>query len=630
MVAVRRLLLLPALLLACQKAEPPAPRPAPRVPVFVISVDTLRSDRLSIYGDAGAVTPSLERFRKDAVLFEHAFSHAPLTLPSHASIFTGQLPSKHRVRDNAGYAVPGEAITIPGVLKSYGYATGAAVSTFVLRRATGIANGFDHFDDVLEKGREERAGPASLAALSSWLDANRGRKNIFGFLHLFEPHAPYDTPRSAKTRSDYDAEVTAADAVVGSFLDNLQSRGLYDDALIVFVSDHGEGLGDHGEDEHGVFLYREIIAVPLLVKLPGNERAGESVTQVVALTDIFPTILDVLDLPAPAALDGQSLITPGTPRRIYSETFFPRLHLGWSESFSLVDETHHYIDAPRSELYRYRTDRKEKENRIAEERRVASAMRAELETIDRSLTPPSPISREEQQSFAALGYLGAPGAVESGRSGPPERAGQLPDAKDRVPALRKLKHALGSFRSREYTRAASILRPLTREAPELVDAWSLLAESELRLGQTNNATDTLRGAVQRFPTHPEIRPRLAELLLNQKKFAEVDELLRGHKEPPRRALRYQHAHALLALGRVREGEHELRQEIILFPDHLEAWGALAAVLAGQGRTDQARAVLRECFARNPGEPARRIARDTLVAAGDQEGLRLLGFEPASP
>ena len=617
---MRRLLLPLALVLACQRAETPAPRPSPQIPVFIISVDTLRSDRLSIYGDAGAVTPSLERLRKDSILFEHAFSHAPLTLPSHASIFTGQLPTKHRVRDNGGYTIPADASTIPSVLRSYGYTTGGAVSTFVLRRATGMANGFDHFDDALEEGHEERAGKASLTALSSWLDRNRGRRNIFGFLHLFEPHAPYDTPRTAKTRSAYDAEVTAADAVVGSFLDDLESRGLYRDALIIFLSDHGEGLGDHGEDEHGVFLYREIIEVPLLVKLPGNQRAGETVADIVALSDVFLTILEVLELPAPAGLDGSSLITPVSPRRIYSETFFPRLHLGWSESFSLVDETHHYIDAPRSELYRYRTDPKEKKNAVAEERRVAAAMRAELVAMDRALNPPSAIGREEQESFAALGYLGSAGAS----------TGKLPDAKDRISTLRKLKHALASFQSREYTRAASMLRPLTREAPELVDAWSLLAEAELQLGQTRGATDTLRGAVQRFPTHSEIRPRLAEVLLGQQKFAEVDELLKGHKEPPRRALHYQHAQALLGLGRVPEAERELRQEIIRFPDHLEAWGALAAVLAGQGRGAQAREVLRESFARNPGDRARRIARDTLLAAGDKEGLRLLGLEASGP
>jgi hypothetical protein len=216
------------------------------------------------------------------------------------------------------------------------------------------------------------------------------------------------------------------------------------------------------------------------------------VPHVVALTDVFPTILEVLQLPAPAGLDGQSLLKPSTPRRIYSETFFPRLHLGWSESFSLVDETHHYIDAPRTELYRYRTDPREKKNVVSEERRVAAAMRAEMETIDRALNPPSTISREEQESFAALGYLGSAGATTD----------KLPDAKDRISTLRKLKHALASFQSREYTRAASMLRPLIKEAPELVDAWSLLAEAELQLGQTRLAIDTLRRAVSRFPTHP--------------------------------------------------------------------------------------------------------------------------------
>ncbi|HUP44884.1 MAG TPA: sulfatase-like hydrolase/transferase [Thermoanaerobaculia bacterium] len=609
-------LLAAALTLSCGSPEPAAPL-NPQIPVFIISIDTLRSDRLSVYGDAGAVTPSFDRFREDAILFEHAFSHTPLTLPSHASILTGLLPPGHRVRDNGGYVIEGALQTIQSTLRAFGYGTGAAVSSYVLRRATGSATAFQFFDDVLPPASHERSGDATREALTRWLHARRGR-NVFGFLHLFEPHAPYEPPATVvRPRSGYDGEVTAADAVLGSFLDDLEKRGLYRDALIFVLSDHGEGLGDHDEDEHGVFLYREAIQVPLLVKLPGNRRAGETVSHTVGLVDVFPTILDVLGLPPNNGLDGRSLLaSPEAPRSIYSETFFPRLHLGWSESFSIVDDSHHYIDAPRSELYRYRSDPAERENIIAEERRIAAAMRERMQDIDRSLNAPGPVTEEERRSLAALGYVGSASST----------SGALPDPKDRILTLRSLKGGLIAFRSRQYTRAVQILTPLTSEAPELVDAWTLLAESQLALGQTANAIATMRQAVARFPARADIRFRLAEFLIEARDAVGAIQLLNDiEAAPPPRTFHYRKAEALLQLGRVEEGERELRREIELYPDHVEAWGALAAVLAGRGRTAESREVLRQAIQRNPTDRARGVARDTLVAAGDQEGLGLLGL-----
>ncbi len=667
------------LLLACG-GERPLTR-GTDVPVFIISIDTLRSDRLPAYGYRVASTPAIDSLRNDAILFQHAFSHVPLTLPSHASILTGRLPPAHRVRDNGGYTMPSDIAALPRLLRENGYATGGAVSSFVLRSETGISSGFDFFDDDLDPGDEERDGDRSRAALSRWLDGIQSRP-VFGFLHLFEPHAPYE--------GGYDAEVQRADSIVGRFLAELKKRRLYRSALIILLSDHGEGLGDHGEDEHGVFLYRESIQVPLIVKLPENERAGEAVSRHVALVDVFPTVLEVVGLKRPEPVDGVSLLgADGPSRAIYSETFFPRLHLGWGELFSIIDDEHHYIEAPRSELYRYRSDPAERMNLLSSERRAAAAMRAHLSAADRTLTPPASISSEDRQSLVALGYLGMAA----------HRDGSLPDPKDRIHFLRSLKSAFAAVAAAEHARVVGIVRPLTEDAPELVDAWTLLGNSQAALGQREKAVETFRTAAARFPDRGDLRLRIAELYFERRDYAAAEtearaalesseiaanELLakiafaRGDKQrarqhiaaalermpervsalllaaqiaasersftdalslleraeqqilrrrmAPVRELHSRKAEALLELRRVQEAQQEFQREVTLFPDQMEAWGGLAVLRAAQGDTAGARDVLREALQRNRNPRARKLARETLQAIGDAEGARLLGLE----
>ncbi|MES1210946.1 MAG: sulfatase, partial [Acidobacteriota bacterium] len=251
-------------------------------PILLISIDTLRSDRLPVYGYAKGSTPALDAFAKDAIVFERAYSHYPLTLPSHVSILTGQLPPEHKVRDNAGY--PFEAAKhpyLPRLLKEIGYDTGAAVSAFVLRGQTGLSEGFDAYDGSLAPKPGEtldlvqRSGHDTLQAALPWLRGRAG-KPFFHFLHLYEPHAPYTAPEPFASRfpDPYDAEVAAADQVLGDLFAELKKLEIYDRAVIVVLSDHGEGLGEHGEAQHGIFLYRETLQVPLLVKLPKSERGG--------------------------------------------------------------------------------------------------------------------------------------------------------------------------------------------------------------------------------------------------------------------------------------------------------------------------------------------------------------------
>ncbi len=290
---------------------------APGAPVVLISVDTLRADHLPAYGYANVQTPNLDALRKDSVLFANAYSHVPLTLPSHVTLFTGLLPPQNGVRDNLGYALgPGPA-TIASTLKAAGYATGGAVSSVVLSHATGVSRGFDFWEDDVEPtrvnqslSRVQRGGDETERLLAGWIGSHAsGKGRVFAFLHLFEPHAPYEPPEPYKSRYalPYDGEIARADEIVGRLIAFLKERGLYDKALVVFLSDHGEGLNDHGEDEHGVLLYREEIHVPLFVKFPGARRAGESVQSPVALTDVFPTIAEVAGVPAPPGLAGRSL-----------------------------------------------------------------------------------------------------------------------------------------------------------------------------------------------------------------------------------------------------------------------------------------------------------------------------------
>ncbi len=279
-----------------------------RGPVVIVCIDTLRADRLPAYGYAKIQTPAIEALRADGVLFEQAWAHSPLTLPSHASILTGRLPFEHGVRDNLGFTLkPGEA-TLAEMLKSRGYSTGGFVSAYVLRAETGIGRGFDTYDARLPAsspevaiGEVQRDGAETVAAAAAWL-ASQPSSKLFVFLHLYEPHTPYAPPERFRQYEPYDGEVAYSDELVGRLVSALKQKGLYEPALIVLLSDHGEGLGDHGEQEHGLFLYRETTHVPLIVKLPGQRESGRRVGAPVQHIDLVPTILDAVGAARPAGL----------------------------------------------------------------------------------------------------------------------------------------------------------------------------------------------------------------------------------------------------------------------------------------------------------------------------------------
>ncbi|PYQ02484.1 MAG: hypothetical protein DMF83_23410, partial [Acidobacteria bacterium] len=273
----------------------PASEHFPGAPVILISIDTLRADHLPAYGYSKVETPNIDALQRDSILFENAYSQCPLTLPSHLSMLTGLLPAEHGVRTNLGYRFNGDAHpTLARRLRAHGYATGAAVSAYVLRGATGMNDSLDFFDDAVGSDVEwtpdlsllQRPGAETARRALAWTEGVKTRP-VFLFLHLYEPHLPYEPPEPFRTRygATYDGEIAASDGVVGEFLAQLKRDGIYDRAILLLVSDHGEGLGDHGEQEHGILLYREVLHVPLLLKLPGSREAGTRVGRTVGLID---------------------------------------------------------------------------------------------------------------------------------------------------------------------------------------------------------------------------------------------------------------------------------------------------------------------------------------------------------
>jgi arylsulfatase A-like enzyme/Tfp pilus assembly protein PilF len=503
-----RRLALTALLLstaACGRSRPAA-KSYPAAPVVLVSIDTLRSDHLPMYGYSGVETPVLSAFRKEAILFERAYSHVPLTLPSHGSIFTGALPAEHGLRDNLGYRLNAKLPTLAEVLKKAGYATGGAVSCFVLNAGSGIARGFDFWEDSIEPtkanealGRVQRPGAETEQLLSKWFKAQPPEKPVFAFLHFYEPHTPYEPPEPYASRykgREYDGEIAFADELVGRFFDLLKKKGIWDRALVIVLSDHGEGLGENDEDEHGIFLYRWALQVPLMVKLPGSERAGTSVPAPVQLSDVFTTVVKVLgipDVPPPAgtvSLLDVAAGRAGEGRKLYAETLFPRLHFGWSDTASLIDGPWQYIEAPKPELYDLVKDPAEKENLALGKPQAFRTLRIEMEKRRAGFAAPGTIAPEEAKKLASLGYLS---------TGASSGSGPLPDAKDEIGIVRDLKTGSGYLHSGRYAEAITVFQKLLARNPRMLDVWDLHVQALQKMGRNEEALDALKKAIAASP-----------------------------------------------------------------------------------------------------------------------------------
>lgn len=647
-------------------------RVADGTPVVIVSIDTLRSDRLPIYGYRGVETPALDAFARQAIVFEHAFTHVPLTLPAHASLLTGLLPPEHGVRDNVGYRLETERLPyLPRLLRQNGYRTGAAVSAFVMRGVSGLAEGFELYDDRIEfggwalMGNVQRPGRATLEPAVAWL-REVAAEPFFLFFHIYEPHTPYHPaePFASRYPSPYDAEIATADQVVGELFAELERLGVWKQAMVIVLSDHGEGLGDHGDYEHGPLLYREVLQIPLMLKLPGGERGGTRVAAPAQLIDVMPTLLGVLGLEASVELPGSSLLDleKTGSRQLYAETYFPRLHFGWSELTSLIEFPHHFIFGPDPELYDLAVDPGSTKNLVREQRRVTAELDRALEAIDLKYASPSQVDPETRRKLAALGYVGSVGEV----------SGPLPDPKSRLHSLDAARRGFGHFEKGELEPAIILLRQVVAEEPRMVDAWEHLGHALLRLGRLEEAREvyqrafeisdgapqvalSLAGALLQLGRYQEAREHaelalpaqpaahdvlaqaalkqgdlaaaerhaleavrirgtragplitLAEVRVAQERLEEALQLTRdaeGEIGPRRdrelfRGLFFVRGNAHARLGQGKEAERAFLQAIELFPDELPSYTHLALVYALEGRNTEVAAILRRMIAANP-------------------------------
>ncbi len=393
-----------ALAVAC--AAPPTPRG-----IVIVTHDTTRADRLSAYGFSGIATPALDRIATDGIVFEHATTVAPLTLPAHTSLFTGLYPLRHGVRDNAN-ALREDTPTLAAILHGHGFLTAAFIGSVVLDHDRGLARGFDVYDDDLRdpaSGEPRHGRPANQVVdrAITWL-GTVGDARFFLWVHLYDPHFPYVSPEpfaSAYLGQPYFGAIAFADSELARLLDALERAGLSDRAVVVVASDHGESLGEHGEDTHGLLLYESVLHVPLIMRVPGYK--ARRVSEDVSLVDIVPTLLDLERLPRIAS-DGESLRRvlaghAGAERPIYSESQYPR-RFGWSALGAVRDARYKLIDGPMPELYDLKSDPGEQRDVGELHAHLTKAFHALLTTTTSGSGTPVPDATVRDR-LSALGYV---------------------------------------------------------------------------------------------------------------------------------------------------------------------------------------------------------------------------------
>ena len=486
--------------------------------VLLVTIDTLRADRVGAFGGARP-TPALDRLATGGLRFTRAYAHAPMTLPTHASMHTGLIPPRHGVRVN-GSELDASVPTLAELLRRSGYRTGAFVGSFVLDARFGLNRGFELYDDRVGTeagpvtfGFVERTADRVLRAAADWLRRpdTTGDSPWFAWVHLFDPHAPYRAPR-AIVDSAYDNEVAFADAELGSFLGELEKAGVLSRTLIVVLADHGEGLGDHGEETHGLFAYESTLRIPLIINAPGLEP--DTVTRLAAQADILPTVADLLGIEPYRHLDGRSLLPairgePGGDESIYFEALDAHLTRNWAPLTGVVSGGWKYIDLPIPELFDLLQDSGERVNRAAEERERTNDLARRLERWSRADTPKAAteLDPDARARLRSLGY------AASGSAPRKAHYTEADDPKRLVDVDRRFQKALHLSGDGRYAEAATLLRETIDQRPDFTAAYLALASVHIESGHAPEAVNLLRAAERRGLSDPKLKERLGAALL---------------------------------------------------------------------------------------------------------------------
>jgi arylsulfatase A-like enzyme/Tfp pilus assembly protein PilF len=586
MVFFRRLLLLIAITSFSASAEIPN--------IILITLDTTRVDRMGFLGSSRGLTPNLDGLAREAAVFTHAYSQVPLTTASHATILTGTYPQFHKVND-AGVALPKAVPYAPAILRGAGYQTAAFVGAVILdptAGAPGFGRGFDTYDAGFRTRNAgesrystlERRGGEVVAHALAWIDKHP-RGPFFVWIHLYDPHAPYDPPEPFRSKyaDAYDGEVAYVDAVVGKLLEQLRTKKLYESALVAVMADHGEALGEHGERGHGIFLYDPTIRVPLVIKLPGT-HAVERVDARVELVDVLPTLLQVAGVAVPRSVQGESLLglmsqeqragAPSTPaqgrsapheRAAYSETDYPQRAFGWSSLRALRSGKYLFVAAPRPELYDQAADAGEEHDLASANGAVAGTLAAQLEKFrqqTRGSLPASSssLSPEQQAKLRALGYVAGDNHKEDAKT-------TGADPKDKIEIADLMAEASLLVEEDQYQQAIPMFQRVIAKDASVWSAYSALGSAWTALENTAQAVVALRKAVELRPTSVTAHYDLGLALFQtgDLKAAAVEFETAVAGSPESADMRYSLASAYVRLDRFAEAKKELETALRLKP-----------------------------------------------------------------
>ncbi len=509
-------------LASCQSQRP--------LNLVLVTIDTLRADRLGCYGNSKIETPNLDKLAQAGTLFENAVTHAPLTAPSHASMFTGMYPTAHKVRDTGGFVLQEQQTTLAETLQQQGWDTAAFVGASVLKKSFGFAQGFAVYDDQMPKPGaagetgefpERRAGETVDRAIQ-WLGA-QSDKPFFLWVHLFDPHSPYDPPTPFRQKYDgklYDGEVAYTDQQLGRLFESVGKKSLPENTVIAVLSDHGESLADHGEFTHGVFLYDSTLRIAFLMSGPGVPK-GLRVKQQARTVDLMPTLLEVMGLKPLPGMQGASLVPVFTGKETpasfsYAETLFSKLNMGWSELRAIRTNRWKYIRAPKPELYDLATDPGESSNVIAihpvEAQELESKLRSIIGASEKVET--APVDRRTMDQLRSLGYLGG------GSQGAQELTGKGIDPKDRVDIL-KLLFAISPDSRVPPAQRVDHLRQALRADPTNPTVYYHFGLEYANAGNHTAALELYRQGIRNGVRTAWLYSRLGSLLLRQGKKNEA-------------------------------------------------------------------------------------------------------------
>jgi arylsulfatase A-like enzyme/Tfp pilus assembly protein PilF len=616
--------------------------PAGPLNLVVITLDTTRADRIGAYGSRDVDTPALDGLAREGVLFEQAVAVAPLTLPAHSSIFTGRFPPEHGVRDNGGFFLDDAQVTLAEVLRARGYRTGGFIAAYVLDSKWGVSQGFDtYFDDFdLGESRGMSIGaiqrPANEVADRAlpWMQDTKD-KPFFAWIHFYDPHTPYRPPEPYATRykgRPYNGEVAFVDSQVGRVIDQLKSMGIYDRTVVVVMGDHGESLGDHGEGQHGFFIYNSVTHVPFMIRAPYDRMQGRRIGDPVRSVDVMPTVLDLLGIPTPKEVTGASLVPlmTGSAAELaldaYSESLYPLHHYGWSDLRALRAGRYKVIDAPRPELYDVDDDPTETSNLYEQRRALGDSMIAQLRKREQAFErteaplPAGDVDPEARARLAALGYVGSFVASASD-----SRAGRA-DPKDKIGVFNRLGEALDLAKEGDgeeqddasFAKATGLLREVVREDPTVIDAWFMLGTQHLK-------RHLAKDAVAYFKKTLELKPDYDLAVINMaqayRQLGDDEAALAGFErylelDPKDAFVQYQIGEIWLDRGETAKAEQLFNLALQLDPKVAAAKNALGVIALERGDLDGAERTIRAALEI---KPSVRLAHYNLALVAEKRG-----------